>query len=972
MIRLLRTALVCSLLAVALLPALPSQATLLMKPVADADLVYTGSLLNHNYNPAVSKPEVFLGFSVGQRVATPEQIADALGAWSTQSDRINVVEYARTHEGRPLFAVYISAASNLARLDAIQTDISLLADARKIDDSQAQEIISRLPATAWMAYSIHGNETSGADAALASIYHLIASTDPGVTSLLENMVVVIDPMMNPDGRARFAKSLEQYRGTAPNVDDQSLLHTGDWPYGRTNHYFFDLNRDFYFLTQPETRGRVALINQWRPQLMIDGHEQGSQDTYLMGPPRQPLNKNIDADLQKWARVFSIDQGAAFDDRGWRYYTGEWFENLYPGYSNYAEYRGSVHILYEQSRMAEDGVRRPEGTVQTYKESVHHQFVSTMANLNTLAKHSKAMYQDYWEGRKYNVSPKSEFANRNYVVLANSNAGRMEALVDVLTAQGIELYQNQVDVTIKQATDLFGKRSDKVTIPAGSLVVPNRQPEAPLIAAIMEFDADIEESVFVEERQQLLRDGSSILYDTTAWNLSMMYGLPSLTVEEELSTELKPWQLQASEAAAQTIDSNANAWWVNGEDDRSVAFAARLMEQSIEVRVLNKATEFSGSTAPRGSVFVTAMDNPKSTDIADRISREAQALGLPVSATRSGYGAGELPDWGGEHFPLLNKPQIAILSHAGFSSYDVGVSWWGIDTYLGIRHSQIDAAYLSYADLRRYNTIIMPNGYRPLSDTERLALKDWVKQGGTLIAHSQSAGALASEDGLGSVRVISDTFERAAEYDIALQRQRLSTSNHVDMQAAASPRVDTQLPYPWDPEVKVPDEKELKKRDTWQSLFMPSGAMVAGRVDNQHWLTFGTPDELPLLYAKQPVLMTDGKAEAVIRVGVFRDAKQEPAKNTDKEDEEASTRVINWSTLPTDTDIHVRMSGMLWPEAAQRIANSAYLTREAMGKGQIILFSGQPNFRGAARGTNRLWLNAVVYGSGLGTDPRVAL
>ena len=374
-------------------------AGLLMKQTADPDLVYGGNILEGTYSDAVSDPATFLGFEAGQRVANPAQITAAIRAWQDQSDRLKVIEYAQTHEGRPLFAVFISSPKNLARLDDIKAQISTLADARTLNNTQASAIIESLPAVAWMAYSIHGNETSGADAALASIYHLIASTDDDTVSMLDNMIVVIDPMMNPDGRARFAKSLEQYRGTAPNVDDQSLLHTGDWPFGRTNHYFFDLNRDFFLLTQPETQGRVALINSWRPQLIIDGHEMGSQSTFLMGPPREPLNANIDKDLQKWARVFSEEQGATFDDRAWRYFTGEWFENWYPGYSNYAEYRGSMHILYEQSRMAEDGVRRPEGTVQTYMESVHHQFVSTMANLASLKTHSQAMYKDYWDGRK---------------------------------------------------------------------------------------------------------------------------------------------------------------------------------------------------------------------------------------------------------------------------------------------------------------------------------------------------------------------------------------------------------------------------------------------------------------------------------------------------------------------------------------------------------------------------------------------
>ena len=933
-------------------------AGLLMKPTADPDLVYDGQILEGNYAELISNPEVFLGFEAGQRVANPAQISAAIAAWQGQSDRLKVIEYARTHEGRPLFSVFISSPENLARLDEIEAQITRLSDARNLGDGEANTIIESLPAVAWMAYSIHGNETSGADAALASIYHLIASTDTEVTSMLDNMIVVIDPMMNPDGRARFAKSLEQYRGTAPNVDDQSLLHTGDWPFGRTNHYFFDLNRDFYLLTQPETQGRVALINTWRPQLIIDGHEMGAQSTFLMGPPRQPLNANIDEDLQKWARVFSEEQGAAFDDRSWRYFTGEWFENWYPGYSNYAEYRGSMHILYEQSRMAEDGVRRPEGTVQTYMESVHHQFVSTMANLKSLATHSQAMYRDYWDGRKYNVSSKSEFGNRSYVFLANENHGRMNALVERLEAQGIELYTNDKPITVATATTQLGEQAKNVEIPAGSLIVPNRQPDAPLVAAILEFDADVKKSVLVEERQRTLRDGSSLMYDTTAWNFSMMYGLPSITVPQHLAKGLSPW---TSHRGTQSIDESALAWAVSGEDDRSVAFAARLMEQGVNVRIIDKATVLSDEALPRGTVVVTAMDNPKRDDVVALVSAEAKTLDVDLVSVGSGYGAGDLPDWGGAHFRLLSRPQIAILSQQGFSSYDVGSSWWAIDTHLGIRHSQIDTAYLSRADLRRYNTIVMPNGYRPMSSAETSALEDWVKQGGTLIAHDNSASQLARDGGIGQVRSIGDALDNAQDYDIALQRERLSTSDELDTVAVSAHRISSAGDYPWDQGAKALSGDELKRRESWQKRFMPSGAMVAGQVDTLHWMSFGTPETLPLLYENQPVLMTKDRQQAVVRVGVLRE---------DSDTTEA--QAVNWSTVPAGNALTVRMSGLIWPEAAARIANSAYVTRERVGKGQVILFSGQPNFRGSTRGVGRIWLNALVYGAGLGTSPKVAL
>jgi len=933
-------------------------ASLLMKPTLDSDLVYNRNLLDGEYQNVVSNPETILGFEVGARVASPAQITKAIKIWADQSDRIKVIEYARSHEGRPLHAVFISSPDNLSKLDGIKAKIASLSDARSLGDDKASEIINDLPAIAWMAYSIHGNETSGADAALASIFHLIASVEKDVESMLDNMIVIIDPLMNPDGRDRFVKSLEQYRGAAPNIDDQSLLHTGDWPYGRTNHYFFDLNRDFFFLTQPETRGRVALINQWRPQLMIDGHEMGPQDTFLMGPPRQPLNANIDSDLQKWATIFSREQGAAFDSLGWRYYTGEWFENLYPGYSNYSEYRGSMHILYEQSRIAEDGVRRPEGTVQTYKEGVHHQFVSTMANLNTLAKHSKEMYSDFWDGRKYNVSDKSIFADRTFVVLANNNEGRMLTLVDRLQAQDVELFTNNKEIKIDKALLQSGEMKKDFTIPPGSLIIPNRQPEAPLIAAIMEFDAELKKSVLIEERQKTLKNGSSIMYDTTAWNLTMMYGLPAVTVNQEIKNWLSPWK---TEAADIKVDSNANAWSVDGNDDRSVAFAARLMEQGLNVRVTNKSTTFSDKEISRGSIFVTRMDNPGNVDLYKIILSEASNLGIKITSTSSGYGEGNLPDWGGRHFKLLTKPQVAILSQSGFSSYDVGVSWWSIDHHLGIRHSQIDASLIRRGDLRRYNTIIIPNGYRSIGESERDILSDWVKQGGTIIANGNSAGRFASENGIGSVRKITDTFGKRQDYDIAIQREWLADVDDVDTSATLSNIAPTDLKYPWASAAKALSKDELVKRDKWQSLFMPSGAMVAGRVDTSHWLSFGSTDMLPLLYADQPVLMTDGQADAVIRVGNYR-------RNFGVKE----SQTLNWSTLPAGQDITIRMSGLVWPEAAQRIANSAYLTRERVGKGQIILFSGQPNFRGSTLGTNRFWLNAVVYGAGLGTSANVSL
>ena len=930
----------------------------LMKPTSYSSQLYKEAILEGNYIPSIDHPNKFLDFNYGDRVANHSQISNAILRWSEQSNKIKVIEYAKSHEGRPLYVAFISSSENLNNLDEIKNQIIKLSDPRITSNAEANSIIENIPAVAWMAYSIHGNETSGADAALGIIYHLISSTDLEITNMLEDMVVIIDPMMNPDGRDRFAKSLEQYRGTAPNFDDQSLIHTGDWPYGRTNHYYFDLNRDWFYLTQPETQGRVKLINQWRPQILVDGHEMGAQDTFMTGPPREPINKNIDRDLIKWGNVFAQDQAEAFDKKNWRFYTGEWHEDLYPGYSFYVQFRGSLGILYEQSRMAEDGVRRPEGTIQSYKESVHHQFVSTLANLKTLEVNSRAMYQDYWEARKYNVSKNSKYANQTYVILPTKNNGRLNALAEKLQAQDIELFTNERSIIVKSATTQSGENITNYVVPEGSLVIPNQQPEAPLISAILEFDADIDKSVLIEERQESLRDGSSIMYDTTAFNFSMMFGLKAITVDEKISNNLNKWVKGSSQSE---ISKDSIIWATDGEDDRSVAFAARLMEQNIQVRIIDKKSFLSGHELSRGSVAVLQMDNPNINDLSSKISQIGSDLEISIVSIESGFGPELLPDWGGRHFRLLEKPQVAILGHSSFNSYDVGVSWWSLDHHLGIRHSLLNGSFAGYADLRRYNVIIMPSGYLEMSDYEVNALNDWIKQGGTLIAHNNSSRFIASNETLGGVMQLQDVLDKSNDYNFDLLREIYALNDDLNKEAVLKNTLDLEINYPWELNETNYSEDELKNRDKWQSIFMPSGAFVAGRTDQKHWLTFGTPETLPLLYGNYPILMTDENAEAPIRIGELID-------NPDIN----KFRSINWSTLPAGKDIKVRMSGLIWPEAAQRIANSAYLTRERVGKGQIILFAGEPNFRGSTRGTNRVWLNAIVYGPGLGTSPKIDL
>ncbi len=936
------------------------QAGLLLKPTDFKDGQYEPSILTGDYDGSIDAPESFLTFKAGSRVATPEQISQAILHWQQQSKQIKVIEYAKSHEGRPLHYVVISSEQNLNQLESIKNKVQLLASG-KLEQNKAKELINQLPAIAWLGYSIHGNETSGADAALLAVYHLIASQSDEVNALKDKAVILIDPLMNPDGRARFAKELEQHRGVAANVDDQSLLHSGAWPYGRTNHYYFDLNRDFIYGTQPETVGRIKAINSWFPQLMVDGHEMGAQDTYLFAPAIEPVNPHLPESRKKWGWVFATDQAKAFDKKHWPYYTGEWFENLYPGYSNYAEYRGAVHILYEQARMAEDGVRRPEGRVQTYLESVHHQFVSTIENLKTLVKHSQAMYQDFYQERKSSLQNNGEYANRKFVIFAGQNGAREQTLLDLLQLQNIEVEQIIRDTKVT-ATNHFGEKI-QVDIPKGSYVVANKQAEARLIAAMFEFDANIKPDVLKEERSRTLRDGSSLMYDTTAWNITMMFGLKAVETDAVLPTKVFAFDQPAFDKV--TVNQELIAFAVDGINDRSVGFAARLLEQQVQVRAIDKKTRLGEHELSRGSIIITKTDNPNFEHTSALIFKEAETLKLKLLSIQTGMGDGDLPDWGGQHFRLLVKPQIALLSRGGFASYDVGALWYSLDRHLGIRHSQIDSSTVGYADLRRYNIVIMPEQYyQTLDEHELEAVKAWVENGGTLIAIGDSAVQL-SEQKVSSVKMISETFEQAEKFDTSLHREWLAQNVAIDLDKVNARTVSDSVSFPWGREVERLTKEKLEQRDTWQARFMPSGSFLAARTDQKHWLSFGVDSELPVLFSNNPVLMSDDASDAVLRLGVYRQTK---TPSNDK----PNRKIIGWSTLPENHELLMRASGLVWPEAAQRLANAAYVTRESVGKGQVILFAHTPNFRGATLATNRLFLNAVVYGPGLGTKLNIAL
>jgi hypothetical protein len=613
-------------------------------PTSDFD--YDVSTLPEEvYDASIPTPEAILGFEVGERAAFPSEIVGCFEAWAEASPRAQLVEYARSHEGRPLHYMVITSEANLARMEDIKSGLSRIADPRGLSDSDAEALLDGLPATAWMGYSIHGDETSGSDAAMLVAYHLIASQSDVTREWLDNMVILIDPVMNPDGRQRFLSQVEEHRGAVPNVDDQSLLHTGFWPWGRMNHYLFDLNRDWLLAVHPESRGRIRVASEWHPLLLVDAHEMGAQSTYLFSPDTEPLNLHFADYLVSFAERFGQDQAKAFDGYGWPYYNGEWADNWYPGYStSWGRLRGAVSVLYEQAGLTEDGVRRPEGTVITYREAVHHQAVSSWTNLRTLYELRDELKRGFLQDRRSLTSNSGPYAQRTYAILPTANRSRLNAFLDLMDVQGIEYSEAASSVSADAGRDMLGIAFKDRELPEGTILIAGNQPNARTAAAMLEFDGRLSEDVLRKERKSILKGDGSVMYDVTGWSLPMWYGLDALEIDAAMPDGTRP--VSRSQVAEAPIPSSTVGYVIDGADDASVAAAARLMERGVAVRVAEKEFKLGSESYSAGSVVVLVSDNRDcDCELARAAAESARETGIVAAGLSTGQGAGDLPDLG---------------------------------------------------------------------------------------------------------------------------------------------------------------------------------------------------------------------------------------------------------------------------------------------------------------------------------------
>lgn len=681
------------------------------------------SFAQGQFDPAIPTLTATAGHAPGARITSPDQAYAYLQALADAApDRARLVQYATSWEGRPLYYLVLSAPANIARLDAAKADMANIAAGRAGNGVA-------LPVT-WLAYGVHGNEISSTDAALMTAYHLLAARGDAQTDrIMGQTIVVIDPMQNPDGRARFLNNFLASTGIVPDGDRQAAEHDEPWPSGRVNHYLFDLNRDWFTLSQPETRGKVAAIRQWNPVVVVDLHEMGGDETYFFSPAAQPFSPNLTPAQIRAYELIGRYNAAAFDARGEPYFTREVFDLFYPGYGDtWNAHQGAIGSTYEQGSSRGLVWKRRDGTTLTYADGVENHFTASIATAAAVADNPQKFLSDFAAYRAGNAGGAA--GRGTYVIDLAKRRWNAESLGRRLAAQGITVLRRE------GSASLCGK-----SYPAGYIAVPQAQPAARLIRSLLDRDTPLPPDFLAEQERRRSVDLPHELYDVTAWAVGPMAG-----VEVTLCNGAVSGDVLASDApiAPRAEGSGSFAVAVPWSDSGQARLVTLALREGLEGRVTDKAFTSGGRSFPRGTVvFPTGSNGPEKMA---RLADLSRSIGAQTVAMESGW-VDSGPNLGSEHFVRLTLPRVAVAWDNGVSQLSAGSLRYVLEQRIGLPVTPIRTARLARADLSNYDVVLVPEGdpSAVLGEGGQRALRNFVQRGGVLVAIGDSLETFSSGD-----------------------------------------------------------------------------------------------------------------------------------------------------------------------------------------------------------------------------------
>ncbi len=669
------------------------------------------------YNEGIPTPKDILGAELGEWHVRHDQLVEYMHAVAEASDRVTIMEYARTYENRKLLSLVITSTENQGRIDEIREQHVQLTDPSVSGDLD----ISTMPAVVQLSYSVHGNEPSGSNASLAVVYHLAAAEGREIEELLSNVVVLVDPSINPDGLNRFAHWANTHKSKNVLVTDpDSREYNEVWPGGRTNHYWFDLNRDWMLVQHPESKGRVARFHEWKPNVLTDHHEMGSNSTFFFQPGipsrTHPLTPQRNQDLTANIAEYHADE---LDKIQSLYYSQESFDDFYYGKgSTYPDVQGSIGILFEQASSRGHAQETIHGVIE-FPFTIRNQVTASYSTLKAvqdlreeLLEHQRLFYQEA-------VNEAGRSSVKAYVFGENADQARTFHLAEMLSRHQIEVYELAE-----------GLSTDGESFEAGkAYVVPTNQPQYKLITAMFERRTEFTDSLF---------------YDVSAWTMPYAFNLPFTELgSRAFNNNLLGDRFDGEMNSTGTIVGNQSSYAYAFEWDEYYSPKALYRLQNAGVRTKVASLPFSSVTQEGqknfdyGTILIPVGVQDDQDEVHDLVKTIAEEDGITVYALNTGLSTAGI-DLGSNNFENLEKPSVAILGGGGTSSYEVGEAWHLFDQRYHMPLTILDVSDLGGADLDRYNVLVMANGwYSGLSDGEVESIKNWVRNGGVLIAYKSA-------------------------------------------------------------------------------------------------------------------------------------------------------------------------------------------------------------------------------------------
>ena len=680
----------------------------------------------------LQSPWQYLGVPLGERYTPHTEMMRYARYVAQRTPTAQLIEYGKTYEGRPLVVMAFASAEHARQLEAIRTD-----HLRRAGLLEGSPIGAPRPLVLWLSYNVHGNEASASEAALEMLYRLGDPRNAAMQAVLKHAIVLIDPCINPDGRDRFAHSMDwrQTPGIAPDVHPDALVNAPQWPSSRTNHYRFDLNRDWAWQTQIETRSRIALYQQWMPHLHADYHEMGPNSPYYFLPAAEPFHSLITPWQRDFQHILGRANAQSFDRSGKLFFTQETFDLLAPHFGDtYPIFNGAIGMTYEQGGQVGTAYRTRIGDTLTLAMRAQNQVHTSIATLETSVAERERMqreYEAYFERGRTNPTG----AYKSFVIRGDNPKLKLDDFLAHLRANGIRysyVSGSPAKATAPQGYNYQTGQSETYSPRAGDVLISAAQPRSVLTQVLL-------------EPRTMLSD--SLTYDITAWALPYIYGLRAYAYTQRLDWPTSATAPTASEAA---LPERPYGYVLPYTSLREVRALAQLLKRGLRVRMTTKPITVGGQSLAEGTLLLTRADHPALGDRFDRDLRAVAAeFGIGLRALPSGL-MEKGPDLGSGWIEVLKAPRVAVATGPTIDDNAFGSVWHFFEQELKYPITVIRAEQLGRARLRDFDVIILPDGSYGsiLSSSTREALHAWIVAGGNLIAVDGALSSLAGREGFG--------------------------------------------------------------------------------------------------------------------------------------------------------------------------------------------------------------------------------